>query len=159
TGRSMTAATFSPPMPQAKGDNFTFARRGATNARLEAHRQEFFKSEYLRMDKEDNSELWRISVRVGALQDVDYGEFINELKCAVEPVLAAQREREQILRAIVAKQEGKRHVGAKVLLVGAPLGPSKKSAASRVKPPAVNIKSSPNGKYVVDQTRIFSQTL
>lgn len=159
TGRSMTAATFSPPMPQAKGDNFSFARRGATNARLEAHRKEFFKSEYLRMDKEDNSELWRISVRVGALQDVDYGTFINELKCAVEPVLAAQRQREQILRSIVAQQDGKRHVGAKVLLVGAPLGPSKKSGAPRAQQQAPTSRPAANGKYVVDQTKIFSQTL
>lgn len=156
TGRSLSAVTFSPPMPQAKGDNFTFARRGATNARLEAHRSEFLGSEYLRTDKEDLSELWRISVRVGALQDVDYGTFINELKCAVEPVLAAQRERERILRSIVAQQNGKRHVGAKVLLVGAPLGPAKKSGAMQATP---RRESKAGDKYVVDQTRVFAQSL
>ena len=164
-GRSMSAATFAPPLPQAKGDNLTFARRVGTNGRLEAHRNEFLHSDYLRCDKVDGSELWRVSMRLGALQDVDYGAFVNELKCAVEPVLAAQREREKILRAILQPQAGKSRVAAKVLLVGAPLGPSKKSgpafasprseAMAKVSPPA----RPADVRQPLDQTKIFSQSL
>ena len=38
---------------------------------------------------EGDVELWRISARVGALNDVDYGEFKNDIRDQVEPVLAA----------------------------------------------------------------------
>jgi hypothetical protein len=37
-------------------------------------------------------ELWRVSARVQALGDLDYGLFVDELKKRVEPVLAAYRE-------------------------------------------------------------------
>ena len=52
----------------------------------------------LEQDVEDGNkvptgnELWRISARVGALKDVDYGEFVKEIKAKVEPVLAALPE-------------------------------------------------------------------
>jgi predicted RND superfamily exporter protein len=37
-------------------------------------------------------ELWRVSARVKALGDLDYGLFVEQLKQRVEPVLAAYRE-------------------------------------------------------------------
>jgi predicted RND superfamily exporter protein len=37
-------------------------------------------------------ELWRVSARVKALGDLDYGLFVDQLKKRVEPVLAAYRE-------------------------------------------------------------------
>ena len=37
-------------------------------------------------------ELWRVSARVAALGDVDYGLFVDDIKEKVEPVLAAYRE-------------------------------------------------------------------
>ncbi|MBN2477399.1 MAG: MMPL family transporter [Pirellulales bacterium] len=37
-------------------------------------------------------ELWRVSARVWALGDVDYGKFVDELRAQVEPVLAAYRQ-------------------------------------------------------------------
>ena len=45
------------------------------------------------MDLDGDTELWRISARVGALNDVDYGEFKNDIRARVEPVLQAERER------------------------------------------------------------------
>lgn len=36
-------------------------------------------------------ELWRISARVEALSDLDYGQFVDDLRAAVEPVLAQYR--------------------------------------------------------------------
>ncbi|HND52632.1 MAG TPA: MMPL family transporter, partial [Pirellulaceae bacterium] len=129
-GRSLSAVTFSPVLPKLKGDTMSFARRGATNARLESHREEFLRSEYLRTDMQDQSELWRISLRIGALQNVDYGEFVDEIKCAIEPVMAAHRQREAVLREIAKNRDGQLSK-ARVLLVGAPLGPSKKAKPTK----------------------------
>lgn len=47
--------------------------------------------DYLLSD--NNEELWRVSARVAALTGTDYGEFIKDIKQAVEPVLAKQRAR------------------------------------------------------------------
>ena len=46
------------------------------------------------------TELWRVSLRVGATKGVDYGAFVSELQQTVEPVIAAQRQRVAILRQI-----------------------------------------------------------
>lgn len=45
-------------------------------------------------------EMWRISLRLAALNDVDYGTFVNDLKMVVEPILAAYHYRTEILRAL-----------------------------------------------------------
>ena len=44
------------------------------------------KTGYLRVDPQDNSELWRISLRVAAFQDVDYGRFADEVRSLVVPL-------------------------------------------------------------------------
>ncbi len=36
-------------------------------------------------------ELWRISARVEALSDIDYGQFVDELRATVDPILAEYR--------------------------------------------------------------------
>ncbi|MEE8451236.1 MAG: MMPL family transporter [Thermoguttaceae bacterium] len=40
----------------------------------------------------NGEELWRVSARVEALGDLDYGLFVDDLKMKVEPLLAAYRE-------------------------------------------------------------------
>lgn len=42
-------------------------------------------------EAENAVELWRISARVEALSDLDYGQFVEDLRAAVEPVLAEYR--------------------------------------------------------------------
>ena len=148
-GSAMSAATFVRPLPEARGDTRTMLVRGSTNNRMEAHRNEFLHSDYLRID-DDGSELWRVSIRVPATRfagetstsSIDYGSFIHEVKGAVEPVLAAQRERESILRQLVAQRDGKRAAGAKVLLLGVPEADADDQAT-----PAI------------DQTKIFAEAL
>ena len=49
---------------------------------------------------ENGDELWRISVRLAALNDVDYGEFINDLKTVVEPIMLAYEYRTKILETL-----------------------------------------------------------
>jgi predicted RND superfamily exporter protein len=101
-GRAMSAATFAPDMPAAENDLGTFVERRATNKKLEEHRPEFLHSDYLREDRNDQAELWRISVRLAASQKVDYGGFVKDLKSAVEPVLEGYRDRETVIRAAAA---------------------------------------------------------
>lgn len=179
-GQSMSAATFAPQLPQVKGDTLTFARRGATNARLESHRDSFLHSEYLRQDDDLHAELWRISLRIGALQDVDYGEFVKEIKCAVEPVMAAHLYRQKVIAQLVEARDGNAPSKSRVLLVGAPLGAmknsskgsSKKSGRSAKKEvvdeanevaatdgdPSTTAPHKRQGEGI-DQTKIFAQTL
>jgi len=61
-------------------NTLAFARRGATNSQLEAHRDDFLHSDFLRMDPTDQSELWRISLRIGASKNVDYGQFVGTIE-------------------------------------------------------------------------------
>jgi hypothetical protein len=52
---------------------------------------------YSRDPNYDNREMWRISLRLAALVDVDYGKFVNDLKMVVEPIMSAYRYRTDIL--------------------------------------------------------------
>ena len=149
-GRSLSALTFAPELPSASGSTANFVRRNVTARQLEQHRDEFLASDYLRIDKQDGSELWRISLRLGAFQDIDYGQFVSELKQAVEPVLTAQQEREHILREIVKQRDGEPYTAARVVLLGAPL--SRTADAED--------ETTDGGKHqTIDQTHIFADTL
>ncbi len=168
-GQAMSAATFAPRLPPAKGDTSTFARRGATGRLLEAHRKDFLHSDYLRIDSDQesklyNSELWRVSLRLGATKGVDYGEFVKDLKCAVEPVLTAHECRESVLRKVMELRNGQRPAGASVLLLGLPadvLTPgagfvtASGESAPTGTPPLEGAASHQN----IDQTKIFVQSL
>ena len=184
-GKALSAATFVRPLPRPGGSTIARSLRSSTSSRLEAHRDEFLHSDYLRIDERDQTELWRISLRVGATKGVDYGEFVADLQETVEPVLAAQRERVKILRRIADEQaeqsgESPSIAGASVLLVGVPAGPlaaPEKNAdgASDEEPaadeaavseePAVPAASGiagddPTRTFApIDQDRIFARTL
>jgi uncharacterized protein len=103
-GNTMSAVTFAPPL-EAKKKGFVSARtiRDVFNKRLESHRQEYMDGGFLAMD--GDNELWRINARVDALNDVDYGLFLDDLRAKVEPVLAAERTRILKERAKAAKEE------------------------------------------------------
>ncbi|TWU42506.1 efflux RND transporter permease subunit [Novipirellula artificiosorum] len=106
-GQTLSADTFLPPLPEPEY-RWT-SRRSTFNRRLLASRSELLDSDYIRIEKEGpfaGSELWRISLRVGALSDVDYGRFISTLRTAVEPVLRAYDTREAILAAMTRDAEG-----------------------------------------------------
>ncbi len=123
TGTAMRATSFVPPLPGDSGGSFSM--RGAFSARLATYRDEISTSDYFRVVQDTNEEIWRISLRLGALKNVDYGLFVAQLKKAVEPVLAAYSYRDEILRAVDRAREGERIRGARVLLLGAPFGKSR----------------------------------
>ena len=95
-GNTMSAVTFAPHLEIKRMGLLSKAQmRSVWNKRLEAHRQEYIDGGFVAEEKDDDQdiELWRISARVGALNDVDYGLFLNDLRSQVEPVLIAERTR------------------------------------------------------------------
>ncbi len=95
---SLSAATFAPPLP--KGTSASL-RSFMVNRRLKQAHEQFAKSGYLAVG--NGEELWRISLRVNAVRDIDYGVFQHELEAAVNPLLA---------EAGAARPDGGSHVEA-----------------------------------------------
>ena len=124
-GRGMSPATFIPPLPGPDGGTI-FGPRSAFNSKLESGREELLQTDYLSIENDDDRELWRVSLRLAALNNVDYGDFADQLKLAVEPVMAAYRFRNRIVRQILESKDEDRApkhlasvVGSKVLILGA----------------------------------------
>ncbi len=118
-GRSMSAATFAPSLPPKGGDITAFAQRRAYEVRFEQSRSSFLNSGYLRVDK-DNTELWRISLRVAAFQGVDYGDFVKELQGTIDPILKAHQCRLEILRQLAREDRSDAQGARRVLLWDTP---------------------------------------
>ena len=83
-GSSISSVTFAPKLQGS------YARRSVINRNLEKNRDSFVKAGYLR--ETDTEDLWRISLRVGSGNDVDYGQFVTTIRSQVEPLLAKERE-------------------------------------------------------------------
>jgi predicted RND superfamily exporter protein len=176
-GNATSAATFVRPLPDSSGDSINWTYRNTTSSRLEAHRSDFLHSDYLRIDQKDGSELWRITIRIPAtqgigdgLKGVDYGQFVEELKSAVEPVVNAHREREQVLRTLVgalkpADGAGEpneppltRVANAKVLVLGMPANAMRKPNDAADGDSAETAADAKRGADI-DQRQIFARTL
>lgn len=143
-GRGMSPVTFTPELP---GSGAAYTMRGALNRNLEASYDEFIAADYLRVEKESGDELLRISLRLGALNDVDYGEFVKELKEIVEPVLAAYRCHDEVLTTLYANGETR---NSRVLVLGAmPISHED----------ATEPTSEETDEVIIDQTAIFARTL
>ncbi len=128
-GTPMLATSFVPPLPKPGNNMRATMVRGAYSRRLANYRPEIAESDFFRVDT-DQSELWRISLRLSALSNLDYGEFIQQLKYVVEPVLSAYRQRYRVLDTIDQRRNGEGYRGTRILTLGAPLG--KSSFASRL---------------------------
>lgn len=126
----------------------------------QAYLAEVGKSNLKRNDREQDladpnragRELWRVSIRLAALNNVDYGQFVNDLKSVVEPIMSAYRDRTTILRMLQAESGIESLNSANVLLIG----PDPLVEAEEVR------KQVANGKTlgeIIDQSKIYSQTL
>ena len=93
-GGTMSAVTFTPELKPRRGGVFMSQQtyENVLNRRLVAHRDELVGEGYLSEDKQDGEELWRVSLRVAALADIDYGAFIDDIRRHVEPVVQRQRD-------------------------------------------------------------------
>jgi predicted RND superfamily exporter protein len=190
-GQAMSVPTFVPELPPAGFPTFRDPVRSVLNRKLEEHRGEYLTTDYLRIDRGSansataegrqeevrndpniGSELWRISLRVGALRDIDYGAFVGELKRVVEPVLSAYRFRDRVLSQVDAHSDGKGLVNKRVAFLGLSdpgEGPPKADRSDGGSAPvadeltaeelAAQLDQTYEGAGKVDQTQLFSQTL
>lgn len=115
-GRSLSAASFVPSLPSAAAGNVGFIQRKALNVRLNKSKQELMEAGFLQIDAQDGSELWRISLRVAAFRDVDYGQFVKELEKITQPLLDAYETRAQVLQKLTEIAPAASPAGKKVLL-------------------------------------------
>ena len=97
-------------------------------------------------------ELWRVSIRLAALNNVDYGQFVNDLKSVVEPIMAAYRDRTTILRRLQDVGGIESLDSANVLLIG----PDPSGGPEDVRTQVADGKSLGE---IIDQSMIYSQTL
>jgi len=97
-------------------------------------------------------EMWRISIRLAALNNVDYGQFVNDLKRVVEPILSAYRFRTEILQKLQQKQLDAGLEKSTMLVLG-------RNPDARDNSIAKELKSGASIDRLVDQTFIFSDTL
>ena len=103
-GKTMSAVTFLPPLPNLS-NGYDVVRAKFQND-LSASLNSLTTTDCYRVEgagPRKGSELWRVSLRVGALSDVDYGHFVNDLRLTVMPALAAYQTRELILDQLPSK--------------------------------------------------------
>lgn len=153
-GPPTSALTFAPELPAAGSSTASFLERGAYSRRLEASFNEFVGSDYLRVDKENGAELWRVSLRLGALENIDYGNFVDDLKQVTEPIMDAYLARDRILKQLDKDRDGRGYVNAKVGLLGVNYA-SQENAEE-----ATEIGKDEHSRYDhLDATKVFSETL
>ena len=83
---TLSAASFFPSIPSGGGVRRTALRR-VLRRQLEQQRESLEKSHYLQGDL-SQEQSWRISARAPALDDLDYGLFLDELRKQIDPVLS-----------------------------------------------------------------------
>ncbi len=119
--RSLSAVSFAPGIPSPNAGNYGYIQRKVFDARMRSNKVELSKAGFLRTDA-DGSELWRISLRVAAFRDVDYGAFVRELEQITQPLLGAYNARAQILTALAQSDdrshEDKSNGSSRILLLG-----------------------------------------
>lgn len=162
-GRGMSAITFLKDMPEPwRGFN---PQRSAANRLLEQSRDELLKTDYLALETSDvakGTELWRISLRLGALNDVDYGQFVSSLRSAVEPIVAAYRCRTEIMESILAAHPGevdRLHGDVLLLGHGPPNDPNLKINPAVSDPSDETDVAKSTTAPLVNDTRVLAETL
>ncbi|TWT92249.1 efflux RND transporter permease subunit [Neorhodopirellula pilleata] len=106
-GQASSMDTFLPPLPAVS--NGYDVVRSQFNRRISASKEELFESDFVKIEKAGplaGSEMWRLSLRVSALSDNDYGLFINDLRHSVEPVIEAYRTRAALLTELSSAPGG-----------------------------------------------------
>ncbi len=96
-------------------------------------------------------EMWRVSIRLAALNNVDYGQFVNDLKAVVEPIMAAYRYRTKLLKALQFQLKEKSLDEARVLVLAR--DPDLHQGNVRQK-----VAEGATVADLIDQTYLFSNT-
>jgi predicted RND superfamily exporter protein len=150
---NVMSADLAVPLNRVIGTQQKGPSRVSANGELWHNRDALREQDYFRIDKESHEEFWRISLRLAALNNVDYGQFVGELKTVVEPCLSAYRYRLEILDRIHQKyDEESRHLRGDLLVIGpAPAPPARPGEAE----PVIGLTEDNR----VNQTGIFVNTL
>lgn len=88
-GSTMSAATFFPAVPRGGGIRQT-AIRSALGVRLESSIPRFVAGHQYATDQ--GREYWRITARVSAIDNTDYGQFLQVLRDRIDPILKEQEQ-------------------------------------------------------------------
>lgn len=152
-GRGMSTDVFL-PMQQINTDLETRevfdSRRNFSNS-LSNKRAEIADQDYLSIDA-DGNELWRISIRLAALNDVDYGEFIDDIKTVVEPIMMAYEKRTELLDSMQVGLGESSLTRGKILVLGrGPLPQEDFAPRDVIEEGSLSVD--------VDQTYLFADTL
>ncbi len=125
-GSALSAVTFAPPLPDPRDGRRLGplgaimggyrSVRAAWESELEDHRQQFLDGDYVQ--QVDDQEFWRVTARVGALEDVDYGVFVYEIKREIEPILGVYHDRQRIRNALREADEASQIAGSRICVVG-----------------------------------------
>ncbi len=146
-------------------------RRSLFNTSLKAKYNEMLSEQYLARVDESNGErerlnheagtaekfgreMWRISIRLAALNNVDYGSFVNDLKTVIEPILTAYRYRTQILKRLQAELGEDSLTNSQILILGPRPDPEQPDIDLDV-----DVDTLDSISEIVDQTYIFGDTL
>ena len=65
----------------------------------------------------NGAEIWRVSIRLAALNNVDYGQFVNDLKSVVEPIMTGYAARTEILKTLQEELQEKSLKQSRVLVL------------------------------------------
>lgn len=98
------------------------------------------------------SEIWRVSIRLGGLTNIDYGQFVNDLKAVVEPIMTAYKARTELLKILQEELKEKSLSECKVLVLG-------RDPDSKVNTIREQVANGATISQVIDQTYIFADTL
>ncbi len=83
---TISAATFAPPLPTRSGAGWRQAtRRAVFEKKLTGNLDQFIDTGYVKIDGEE--QLWRISARVRATENHDYGTLLAGLESRIAPIL------------------------------------------------------------------------
>lgn len=116
--RTLNASTFSPGELDSRSQSNRRTHDYVVSEAIDEHREtlhEFLTWEETETPTDEPRELWRASARVAALDDIDYGEFVHDIRATVEPVLDAYRARSHLVEQL--HQQQKQLVGARIALV------------------------------------------
>ena len=127
-GSSTSLDNFLPDVPEGGSRYSVF--RAQFERQLEQASADVYGSDYVTEEADGpyaGRALWRISLRVAALSDVDYGLFLRTLESAVDPALRAYEIKAQILAGGRSSNTGdgeQSTAGTRVLVLGSGPPPS-----------------------------------
>ena len=100
----------------------------------------------------NGAEIWRVSIRLAALNNVDYGQFVNDLKSVVEPIMTGYAARTNILKTLQEELQEKSLKQSRVLVLAR--DPDLKENKIQDK-----VAAGATISELIDQTYIFSDTV